>query len=252
MSYVSIYAKDRYPIQEYDYLSMNHTPDDPIMQLWNTASIWEYAVCCNGHKVTDPQEENYLNMRVLTPKEVIVEKYGTCWDQSLAIAYMAYTSGLQYKFVFYSDTRCSSHSFCLVKHPTVNAWFYIESAYQRIKGVYGPFSKLDRAYDWTLDKLYLTNVKQFNLSYYGYMYLREDMPIQQLFNDKHIDMYKFYNVMGMNKDKLEAIANPSSPVMARWDDVKTDKQHRVVSIRYHTSVYGRKFWHWDAFKGDYA
>lgn len=90
---------------------------------------------------TDENNNEYLNKnaRILTPQEVLKYKVGTCWDQSLALAYLLSQAGIEFKYFFMEKPSNETHTIVVAK--VDNKYYWLETAWTRHKGIHAASSE---------------------------------------------------------------------------------------------------------------
>ena len=86
--------------------------------------------------VDNESDDAYLNenARILTPQEVLKYQVGTCWDQSLAIAYLLSQEGIKFTYLFMEKPSNETHTFVVAE--VDGKYYWIETAWARHKGIH--------------------------------------------------------------------------------------------------------------------
>lgn len=113
--------------------------DNKIETIWNKVKNLKYKTHDDKLGPIDKDYSQLKNARILTPEEVEKLGYGTCYDQANYVAYLADKLNLEYviRFTLYSKgNEYTSHLCTYVKD--IQGWYWIESAWSKMKGVHGP------------------------------------------------------------------------------------------------------------------
>ncbi len=159
--------------------------ENPIEYIWNIVKDLKYGY----HSVKDNTcHETMMDMairewRILSPKEVLEKKYGVCYDQSILVAYLADQLSLKYRSVNITLVNTDSHSTTVIQYN--DKWYWIESAWSNLKGVYGPYDTLEEIYQFIRETIY--SDKPF---YPCYWTVKDD--ISNMFNDEDICYNKYF------------------------------------------------------------
>ena len=89
----------------------------------------------------DENNNEYLNKnaRILTPQEVLKYKVGTCWDQSLALAYLLSQAGIEFTYFFMEKPSNETHTFVVAE--VDNKYYWLETAWSRHRGIHAASSE---------------------------------------------------------------------------------------------------------------
>ena len=128
----------------------------------------------------DTYSDNYL---LQTPKEVIKNKIGVCWDQVELERY--YFKGYDIKTYFivhYDGDKCPTHTFLIFKKN--NQYYWFEHSWEKYKGIHG--------YD-TLKELLIDVKSKFIKTELHCDYILENLIIREYSKPKyHISVQEFY------------------------------------------------------------
>ena len=135
---------------------------------------------------------NYLNThaRVLTPEEVLEKKIGTCWDQSLTLAYLLHREGIEFIYNFMEKPSNETHTFVIAKFE--NNYYWLETAWYKHRGIHGPYQDLHTARS-AATHLFFADAQE---AHRGVMREISSSTVESLWRDKHITLPKFLKVMG--------------------------------------------------------
>lgn len=212
-----------------DYMLRLGNSSDPISHIWESVKDLRYAIfdtrTQREHK--NPTEEDYQYMRIRTPQEVLIDKYGTCWDQTMLIAYLAQEAGLKYRVLFETCTNCNSHVICVIEYK--NKYWYLETAWIQNKGKYGPYRSYDEAYV-AYGQMFRAKMKG------SFLYWVDGIDYEELFENKKLDMWTFYEHFGLTEKQVNYLQDPSSTLFQGMKKVETDRYNRVIKIIYSDKI----------------
>lgn len=122
--------------------ALSLAPDTPavLREVFHKVADCEYGFWDSStNKLMERTDENnneYLNKnaRILTPQEVLKYKVGTCWDQSLTLAYLLSQAGIEFKYFFMEKPSNETHTFVVAK--VDNKYYWLETAWSRHKGIH--------------------------------------------------------------------------------------------------------------------
>lgn len=122
-------------------------PDTPavLREIYHKVAGCEYGFWdASTNKLMERANENnneYLNKnaRILTPQEVLKYKVGTCWDQSLALAYLLSQAGIEFKYFFMEKPSNATHTFVVAR--VDNKYYWLETAWACHKGIHAASSE---------------------------------------------------------------------------------------------------------------
>jgi hypothetical protein len=89
----------------------------------------------NIHKIVD--EAFSSNYKLQSPKEVVQNKIGVCWDQVELERYLFDNTNLSYKTYFivhYDNNKCPTHTFLMYEKNNKVYWF--EHSWSKYKGIH--------------------------------------------------------------------------------------------------------------------
>lgn len=174
-------------------------PND-IQDIWNQLQGIKYGVWDDKTKETISMKDKrldipgyfYENCRTLSPKEVLKNKSGTCWDVSILTCYLAQSKKLKFDAYYYEcvdkkNIPVSTHMVPAVKYK--NHWYLLEYSYKQIYGIYkcNTIQECWKVEDDSVEKFKLKIVyKNTNFA----------SKLVTLFNDTNIKAQKILDITG--------------------------------------------------------
>ena len=124
-------------------------------------------------RIDTADNETYQYAKTLTPRMVLKYKYGTCYDTSILICFLAYKYRLRSFCNLYFDTETkATHLATVIKYR--HKYYWIEYSFDNCRGIHGPFNtELD------------VSLKQMKS-------LREEYSDSAIMIKSNIDVSKFY------------------------------------------------------------
>lgn len=107
-------------------------------EVMNLMEDVEYGWMDKNRKIHNNIDDSYLDNYILqSPKEVIKNKVGVCWDQVELERYYFKSNDYNVKtyfIVYYDNDRCPTHTFLTFKKD--NKYYWFEHSWERFKGIH--------------------------------------------------------------------------------------------------------------------
>ena len=168
-------------------------PAKGALNFWNYYSLEEvmtlmddilYGWVAKNKEIRGDTNTNFSKDYILqTPKEVIQNKMGICWDQvELERYYLKNQLAIKTYFIVYYDQECPTHTFLTFKKDNIYYWF--EHAWAPYKGIHSYSSELALLNDVKnkfLQSLNLSNYDLNKLALYAYLKPHSHITVQEFF-----------------------------------------------------------------------
>jgi hypothetical protein len=114
-------------------------PED-ILSLMNDIE-YGYITKNNERKSEIIEEDFYKYYKLQSPKELVKNKIGVCWDQ--VELERSYFKELDYKFrtIYVILESGNSHTFLVYEE--YGKWYWFEHSYRKHRGIHGPFNNIE-------------------------------------------------------------------------------------------------------------
>lgn len=127
-----------------------------ILDLNKMLNQYEYIIPNNGDIITQISEDSFNKYKLLSPDEFKKYKGGICWDYVVYEAYWfdKYFTNIPYSVYFEvldNKIDCPTHTFLIFEYGGKYYWF--ESSWKPMCGVYGGFDTEKDAVDYVMSKL---------------------------------------------------------------------------------------------------
>ena len=146
------------------------TSFDDIVAFNQMLNNYEYIVPNGGDIISEVSDDAFTdNFRLLSPTEFEKYKGGVCWDY---VVYEAYYFNKHFSDIPYSvyfevlDNKadCPTHTFLIFRYD--NKYYWFESSWKPMCGIYGGFTTEKDAVDYAMSKLDLkTNYRSYICKY---------------------------------------------------------------------------------------